>query len=167
MVLLGQGIVDDGLKRAADGGHKVGRCVVFHHRDCMPQSEVPWTEDRDTWWHEAVEHQPASCDVTWLDAEAPLFKVGISLLCDSGPFLVGDRLLSVCGVVGCSTMVLTCCEVAVSLAMVTASIAVCFNQLDSAPYCIYLSSQPQLRCRASKGSHVAALKSAECIIAVC
>ena len=70
-----QSIVDDGLKKAADGGHKVSHCVVFHHRDCMPQSEVPWTDDRDTWWHDAVEHQPASCEVTWLDAEAPLFKV--------------------------------------------------------------------------------------------
>ena len=139
MVLLGQGIVDDGLKRAADGGHKVGHCVVFHHRDCMPQSEVPWTEDRDTWWHEAVEHQPASCDVTWLDAEAPLFKVGIPLMCDSGSFLMSDRLQSVCGMVGRPSTVLTCCQVAESLSMVTASLAFCFNKHYLSPIAFLLT----------------------------
>ncbi|KAK9864775.1 hypothetical protein WJX84_003544 [Apatococcus fuscideae] len=70
-----KGIVDEGLQKAVDGGHKVTHCLVYHHRDCMPQSEVPWTTDRDSWWHDCVDGQAATCDVTWLDAEAPLFKL--------------------------------------------------------------------------------------------
>ena len=81
MRISGQGIVDEGLQKAVDGGHKVTHCLVYHHRDCMPQSEVPWTTDRDSWWHDCVDGQAATCDVTWLDAEAPLFKVVVLPSC--------------------------------------------------------------------------------------
>ena len=59
----------------------------------MPQSEVPWTEDRDTWWHEAVDHQPASCDVTWMDAEAPLFKASFLTLADASAYIANRMSL--------------------------------------------------------------------------
>src|SRR5690349_1560518 len=37
------------------------------------ETEVPWTEGRDVWWHEAVDRQPDTHEAEAFDAENPLF----------------------------------------------------------------------------------------------
>lgn len=38
-------------------------------------AQVPWTEDRDVWWHDEMEDAPTSCSPVWMDAEDPLFML--------------------------------------------------------------------------------------------
>jgi acetyl-CoA synthetase len=62
------------LKSAADKAlasdcPSVERVIVFK-RTGKP---VPMEEDRDVWWHDIIEGQPATCDPEWVDAEHPLF----------------------------------------------------------------------------------------------
>jgi len=38
-------------------------------------SEIPWTEGRDVWWHELVEAQPDVHEPRFFDAETPLFII--------------------------------------------------------------------------------------------
>jgi acetyl-CoA synthetase len=62
------------LKAAADKAlasdcPSVERVIVFK-RTGKP---VAMEEDRDVWWHDIIEGQPAACDPEWVDAEHPLF----------------------------------------------------------------------------------------------
>jgi acetyl-CoA synthetase len=73
--LVLQTIVDDALDITAKEGVNPEHVVVFDHTLAMKKSEVPFKEGRDKWWQENINSQPADCEVEWVDAEAPLFKV--------------------------------------------------------------------------------------------
>jgi acetyl-CoA synthetase len=47
----------------------VERVIVFR-RTAKPVAMQP---DRDVWWHDVIEGQPAKCEPEWVDAEHPLF----------------------------------------------------------------------------------------------
>lgn len=55
------------------------RVLVYDHvasgvsRDAIQASTV---EGRDVWWQDVIGDQPTECEVTWVGAEDPLFKVG-------------------------------------------------------------------------------------------
>jgi acetyl-CoA synthetase len=55
---------------ALAGGCPSVRRVIVLRRTGRP---VPMDPQRDLWWHEAVEGQPASCDPEWVEAEHPLY----------------------------------------------------------------------------------------------
>jgi len=73
----------------ADGGHRGGKIVELKHAvdEAVPQCpsienvivyqrtghDIDMQEGRDTWWHDAVSDQPASCEPEWVDSEHPLF----------------------------------------------------------------------------------------------
>ena len=63
------------LKATVDEALKDGDCtsvekvVVFKRTD----ADVPFTADRDIWWHDLVANQAAECEPEWVDAEHPLF----------------------------------------------------------------------------------------------
>ncbi|WP_320041770.1 acetate--CoA ligase [uncultured Desulfobacter sp.] len=64
-----KGNADQALKMCEDLGHSVGTCFVVKRTG----SDVNMVENRDVWWHEAVQAQSAECPVEWMDAEDPLF----------------------------------------------------------------------------------------------
>jgi acetyl-CoA synthetase len=68
-------IVDDALDLTAKEGVNPEHVVVYDHKIAMPRSEVPFKEGRDKWWQDSISDQPAECEVEWMDAEAPLFKL--------------------------------------------------------------------------------------------
>jgi len=55
---------------ALAGGCPSVRRVIVLRRTGRP---VPMDAERDRWWHEVVEGQPASCDAEWVEAEHALF----------------------------------------------------------------------------------------------
>ncbi|HTY72231.1 MAG TPA: acetate--CoA ligase [Actinomycetes bacterium] len=73
----------------ADGGYRRGSafalkpqvdealedCPEVHHVLVVRRTgqDVSWTKDRDVWWHELVDAQPAVHDAEPMDAEHPLF----------------------------------------------------------------------------------------------
>ena len=63
------------LKATVDEALKDGDCtsvekvVVLKRTD----ADVPFTADRDIWWHDLVANQAAECEPEWVDAEHPLF----------------------------------------------------------------------------------------------
>ncbi|GAA2039360.1 acetate--CoA ligase [Yaniella flava] len=59
-------IVDDSL---AKPGHTVEHVLVVARN----KEDVHWVEDRDIWFHELVNEQPTTHQVTWHEAEHPLF----------------------------------------------------------------------------------------------
>ena len=70
-----QTIVDDALDLTAKEGFNPEHVVVYDHKIAMPRSDVPFKEGRDKWWQDNINDQPSECEVEWMDAEAPLFKV--------------------------------------------------------------------------------------------
>ena len=44
-------------------------CIVFKRTG----GAIDWNDDRDVWWHELVDNQPADCPAEEMDAEDPLF----------------------------------------------------------------------------------------------
>ncbi|KAK9811421.1 hypothetical protein WJX72_003702 [[Myrmecia] bisecta] len=68
-------IVDDAVTKCEEEGHKIPFVVVFDHSLAQKRSEVPFTSGQDVWWQDVIDPQPIECDVEWMDAEAPLFKL--------------------------------------------------------------------------------------------
>lgn len=66
-------------------------CLVYDHSVCFSCEAAPMKSGRDVWWNEAVLTQPSSCEVEWVDAEDPLFK-----LYTSGSTGTGGRLGRLC-----------------------------------------------------------------------
>ncbi|KAF2141305.1 uncharacterized protein K452DRAFT_288008 [Aplosporella prunicola CBS 121167] len=58
-------IVDEALKQCPDVTH----CLVYKRTG----SEVPWTPDRDWWWHEEVDKYPSYIAPESMNSEDPLF----------------------------------------------------------------------------------------------
>lgn len=59
-------VVDEAI---AFAGSFIRHVLVFRNTG----GEVPWTDQRDMWWHDIVPHQPASCLPAVMDSEDPLF----------------------------------------------------------------------------------------------
>lgn len=59
------------VDEALEGGDcpSVEKVIVLKRTD----TEVPWTEGRDLWWHDAVAGQSKECEPTVMNAEDPLF----------------------------------------------------------------------------------------------
>ena len=47
--------------------------LVFENKNAMSAADTPWTDGRDTWWHDNVPQQPMEAEVEWVGAEDPLF----------------------------------------------------------------------------------------------
>ncbi|KAI4141457.1 MAG: hypothetical protein LQ341_003515 [Variospora aurantia] len=58
-------IVDDALKQCPDVTH----CLVFKRTG----ADVPWTKNRDLWWHEEMERYPSYIAPESMNSEDPLF----------------------------------------------------------------------------------------------
>ena len=63
------------LKHAVDEAIAMGGCeavqnVIVYKR---ASNEVQWNTERDLWWHDVIDGQPATCEPEWVDAEHPLF----------------------------------------------------------------------------------------------
>lgn len=71
-----QEIVDDALIITSKSGYDVPEVCVFNHSQAQPQSQVAMQKGRDVWWQDVVAKQEPTCEVEWLEAEEPLFKVG-------------------------------------------------------------------------------------------
>lgn len=52
---------------------------MFDHASTFPTNATPMTAGRDLWWRDGPGVQPTECPVEWVDAEHPLFKVGVGL----------------------------------------------------------------------------------------
>ena len=72
-----QGIVDEALTKSEKDGHVVRHVLVFNNKSAAARNSVNMVADRDTWWDLAVDKQASGCEVEWLDAEDPLFKVSL------------------------------------------------------------------------------------------
>ncbi len=60
---------DMALTLCEEKGHSVDCCFVVRRTDL----NVTMTDNRDEWWHEAVQKEDSDCPVEWMDAEDPLF----------------------------------------------------------------------------------------------
>lgn len=67
--------MDEALKKTEAQGHKVSHVLVYDHKLAAKRENVPFVEGRDIWWQDAVSQHPTHCDIEWMDAEDPLFKV--------------------------------------------------------------------------------------------
>ena len=67
--------MDDALKKVTVGGHEVPTVLVYDHERAAARADVPFVQGRDVWWQDAVSRQPTTCEVEWMGAEDPLFKV--------------------------------------------------------------------------------------------
>ncbi|GBP08678.1 Acetyl-coenzyme A synthetase [Eumeta japonica] len=63
-------------------GHTVDKCIVVSHlkrvtacQENHVEQDIPWTDDRDFWWHEEMEDKEPACYPEWMDAEDPLFML--------------------------------------------------------------------------------------------
>ncbi len=54
---------------ALAGCPTIETCIVFKRTG----GAIDWNEDRDVWWHDLVDNQPADCPAEVMDAEDPLF----------------------------------------------------------------------------------------------
>ncbi|XP_078042873.1 acetyl coenzyme A synthase [Augochlora pura] len=98
-LLLLKAICDDAINKVALHDHVVECCVVVSHlaRVSSPQGsktdtagktngvngtndgngeaipEIPWTDNRDVWWHEETAEADDKCYPVWMAAEDPLF----------------------------------------------------------------------------------------------
>ena len=70
-----QAIVDEALQKTQKAGHEVGTVLVYDNKSAAKRETVNMVKGRDVWWDEAVKDQPKDCEVEWMDAEDPLFKV--------------------------------------------------------------------------------------------
>eukprot|EP00891_Asterochloris_glomerata_P005877 jgi/Astpho2/5877/Aster-02377 len=68
-------IVDDALIITSKSGYDVPEVCVFNHSQAQPQSQVAMQKGRDVWWQDVVAKQEPTCEVEWLEAEEPLFKL--------------------------------------------------------------------------------------------
>lgn len=68
--------MDDALKKVEAQNHSVKTVLVFDHKLAAARDSVPFVEGRDVWWQDAVSQHPSHCDIEWMGAEDPLFKVG-------------------------------------------------------------------------------------------
>jgi len=75
-------LCDTALEKVEEMGHSVEKCIVVSHlkrvTPCQPdhvEEEIPWTDDRDYWWHEEMEDKEPACYPEWMDAEDPLFML--------------------------------------------------------------------------------------------
>ncbi|KAK9908384.1 hypothetical protein WJX75_007079 [Coccomyxa subellipsoidea] len=68
-------IVDDALKKVETQDHSVKTVLVFDHKLAAQRESVPFVEGRDVWWQDAVAQHPTQCDIEWMGAEEPLFKL--------------------------------------------------------------------------------------------
>ena len=59
--------VDEAL---SEPGHTIEFTIVYNRAGAAP---APMTAGRDSWWHEAVAAQPATCEPEPMDSEDPLF----------------------------------------------------------------------------------------------
>jgi hypothetical protein len=59
-------------------GFLVPHVLIYDHASSRDPGEgrPPAVEGRDVWWQDVVGGQAKECAVEWMDAEAPLFKVG-------------------------------------------------------------------------------------------
>jgi acetyl-CoA synthetase len=57
------------VDEAADASPSVQKVLVVRRTG----QDVAWNSDRDVWWHEAVDNQPATHDAEAFDSEHPLF----------------------------------------------------------------------------------------------
>ena len=57
------------VDEALSGEHSIESVLVYRRTG----GSVPWTEDRDVWWHETVDTASTDCPATICDAEDPLF----------------------------------------------------------------------------------------------
>ena len=67
--------MDQALVKTEEAGHKVGTVMVYDNKSAAKRENVNWVEGRDMWWDEAIANQSTDCEVEWMDAEDPLFKV--------------------------------------------------------------------------------------------
>lgn len=70
-----QAIVDEAVTRCGSDGHEVPHVAVWHNAHAGKRADTPFQGGRDAWWHDVVDSQSAHCEIVWLDAETPLFKV--------------------------------------------------------------------------------------------
>jgi acetyl-CoA synthetase len=63
--------VKSAADRAADGLSHVEHVLVVRRTG----QDVPWTDGRDVWWHDAIETQPDTHEAAAFDSEHPLFII--------------------------------------------------------------------------------------------
>mmetsp|Transcript_38962 Transcript_38962/g.92269 ORF Transcript_38962/g.92269 Transcript_38962/m.92269 type:complete len:666 (-) Transcript_38962:421-2418(-) len=68
-------VVDEAIARTAAAGHSVESCVVLQHPSGSSRAEFRMEEGRDSWMQDLMEGEPDECEVEWMDAEEPLFKL--------------------------------------------------------------------------------------------
>ena len=52
---------------------QVKHSLVFENKNALSAADTPWTDGRDTWWHDNVPQQATEAAVEWVGAEDPLF----------------------------------------------------------------------------------------------
>lgn len=67
--------MDEALEKTEKAGHKVRTVLVYDNKSAVERQKVNFVEGRDVWWDEAVDSQNSECEIEWMDAEDPLFKV--------------------------------------------------------------------------------------------
>lgn len=75
-------ICDIALEKVEEMGHSVEKCIVVSHlkrvtpcKENYQEEDIPWTDDRDYWWHEEMEDKEPACYPEWMAAEDPLFML--------------------------------------------------------------------------------------------
>lgn len=78
-------ICDEGIAKATQLGHTVGKCIVVSHFNRVtpgqpasrktPPPKYAWVNDRDFWWHDEMQDADTACYPEWMDAEDPLFML--------------------------------------------------------------------------------------------
>ncbi|WP_329068709.1 acetate--CoA ligase [Amycolatopsis sp. NBC_01480] len=61
------------VDEALEGAETVEKVIVVRRTGSDLEGEVPWTDERDLWWHELVDGQSAEHTPEAFDAEHPLF----------------------------------------------------------------------------------------------
>jgi hypothetical protein len=50
-------------------------CILDGSIKLLLCCQIPWTEERDVWWHEEMKDASTSCYPVWVGAEDPLFML--------------------------------------------------------------------------------------------